>query len=133
MLLRMDMTPMETDEFIVGEPGAGRVEYTAPNEYFIAIHNHPDGRMFSEGDIMAFLGNDKYRIMVAVGYNGTVYVLEKPLNFGGTESALAYKFYRDFMAQHPNRTQDAETYIAAMQELIKGVEKYGIFYFSGGN
>ena len=129
MLYHMDMTPIEENGIIVGEPGAGSVEYTAPNEPFISIHNHSDGRTFSEEDIKSFLSSDNYKIMVAVGHNGQVYVLEKHSEFN---SAAAWDLFDNLLEQYPNRTESAEAYITWMEEyVIKGVEQYGASYYSG--
>lgn len=128
MLYRMDMTPIEENGIFVGEPGAGCVDYIAPNEPFISLHNHSDGRTFSEGDIESFLVSDNYKIMVAVGHNGKVYVLEK---YDGFNYAAALEFFEIAKAQYPNRTDSAEAYIAWMEEyVIKGVEQYGASYYS---
>ncbi|MBD5095113.1 MAG: hypothetical protein HDT26_12745 [Subdoligranulum sp.] len=66
--------------------------------------------------------------MVAVGHNGKVYVLEK---YEGFNYAAAKDFYDNFAEQYLNRADSVETYLASMEELIKGVEQYGASYYSG--
>lgn len=90
------------------------------------IHNHPNGETFSVDDIITFLKDTGPRIMVAVGHNGKVYVLEKQESFNYAEARL---FYRSFVRQYLNRAESVENYIALMEELIKGVEQYGASYY----
>lgn len=66
--------------------------------------------------------------MVAVGHNGKVYVLEK---YAGFNSAAALELYDNFVEQYLSRAESVETYLASMEELIKGVEQYGASYYSG--
>ena len=127
MLFNMNMVPIK-DGIFVGEPGTGRVEFDAPSEPFILIHNHPNGETFSVDDIETFLKDTGPKIMVAVGHNGKVYVLEK---YEGFNYAAAKDFYDNFAEQYLNRADSVETYLASMEELIKGVEQYGASYYSG--
>lgn len=46
-------------------------------EDYVVIHNHPSGLTFSPRDLKVLVGKNSIRIMIVLGNNGKVYILEK--------------------------------------------------------
>lgn len=47
------------------------------DEDYVVIHNHPSGLTFSPRDLKVLIGKSSIRIMIALGNNGKIYILEK--------------------------------------------------------
>lgn len=76
----MDMK--QVGKHIVGEINGVSI----PRQEFdyIVLHNHPDCGTFSFGDLEGFARRDNLKIMIAVGNNGSVYLVEKTTGYNGT-------------------------------------------------
>lgn len=122
----MDMRPLG-ETIISGQKG--RVRIPDQDVPYIAIHTHPSGMTFSPGDIRGFATRENMRMLTAVGNDGTVYAIEKTLQFDRNRILALFHDAENRLAM----LQNQQEVNAAMQKLLKEAEQYGATFYAGGN
>ena len=122
----MDMRPLG-ETIISGQKG--RVRIPDQDVPYIAIHTHPSGMTFSPGDIRGFVTRENMRMLTAVGNDGTVYAIEKTLQFDRNRILALFHDAENRLAM----LQNQQEVNAAMQKLLKEAEQYGATFYAGGN
>lgn len=122
----MDMRPLG-ETIISGQKG--RVRIPDQDVPYIAIHTHPSGVTFSPGDIRGFATRENMRMLTAVGNDGTVYAIEKTLQFDRNRILALFHDTENRLAM----LQNQQEVNAAMQKLLKEAEQYGATFYAGGN
>lgn len=122
----MDMRPLG-ETIISGQKG--RVRIPDQDVPYIAIHTHPSGMTFSPGDIRGFATRENMRMLTAVGNDGTVYAIEKTLQFDRNRILAIFHDAENRLAM----LQNQQEVNAAMQKLLKEAEQYGATFYAGGN
>ena len=122
----MDMRPLG-ETIIRGQKG--RVRIPDQDVPYIAIHTHPSGMTFSPGDIRGFATRENMRMLTAVGNDGTVYAIEKTLQFDRNRILALFHDAENRLAM----LQNQQEVNAAMQKLLKEAEQYGATFYAGGN
>ena len=111
------------------EKANGNVKLKLVDENHIAIHNHPDGLIFSIRDVETFIECESLRILGAVGNNGTVYFIEKTDNFDDYFFDYYMKEIRkDYLIDMP-----PEEHIKFIEEVMKGAEEYGVKFYTSAD
>ena len=64
----------------IHEGNNGKTKYETINEFYYAMHNHPDCSVLSPGDILNFLNRNSMIAIEALANNGSVTVLMKTKN-----------------------------------------------------
>lgn len=106
------------------------VELPSSSEPYISIHNHPDGLIFSHGDIDTFLSRSAMNAMSVVTNNGKVFWMEKLENYDGFLTIVAWK-KRLPSIQACIASKDIEGYIGHIKSFISEVERYGTLFIAG--
>lgn len=122
----MDMRPLG-ETIISGQKG--RVRIPDQDVPYIAIHTHPSGMTFSPGDVRGFATRENMRMLTAVGNDGTVYAIEKTLQFDRNRILALFHDAENRLAM----LQNQQEVNAAMQKLLKEAEQYGATFYAGGN
>ena len=113
----------------VGDDAAGRVRIPDADVPYIGIHNHPTGGTFTHTDVELFARRKNMMVLTAVGNNGSVYALEKV----GTFNYLDFNQYAKRLAKkHPDRMNNPTRYAEYIEELLEGIDKCGIRYYTTG-
>ena len=122
----LDMQPL--GQTVIGtQPGKVRIpDQDVP---YIAAHTHPSGMTFSPGDIRGFATRENMRMLTAVGNDGTVYAIEKTLQFDRNRILALFHDAENRLAM----LQNQQEVNAAMQKLLKEAEQYGATFYAGGN
>ena len=84
---------------------------------FIVIHNHPSDMHFSMVDIKTFINADNMTILIVLGNNGSVYILEKTKQLALNEIMSV----RKVLINWKNGLLDFE-------EVIEHIKAFGIIY-----
>ena len=111
--------------FAVGDDGSLSVSRWRESIPYISIHNHPSGLTFSTQDIRNFADDDNMLIMIVVGNDGSMYVLEKTTSFDKMALNAALVKIRTIDV---STAEGAAEYIRATENLLKEVPKYGLRY-----
>ena len=116
----MDMK--QVGKYILG--GDGSVKIPRQNFDHIVLHNHPDCGTFSFGDLDIFSRRDNLKIVIAVGNNGDVYLVEKTARYN-----------RNDFHQKVTQIKDAGEWKTSPQKaneiidtFLQEANIYGIFY-----
>ena len=119
---------MERVEHIVGVQGGLGLKIPIYDFPHIVVHNHPSGGLFSYADIKSFLSSRHMSALVAVGHNGTVYVLEKT---GIYEHNRANSFLLEMTHDYPGYNRDFDVQYSLMEVLLNegNIESFGIRYY----
>ncbi|MGN0605756.1 MAG: hypothetical protein ACI4JM_04460 [Oscillospiraceae bacterium] len=124
----LDLSVDEIDKY-KAEKANGKVKLKYIDEQHIAIHNHPDGLIFSERDLETFREYESLQILGAVGNNGSVYFIEKTENFDDY-------FFDDYMKEIRKDyliDMPPEEHIKFVKEVMKGAEEYGVKFYTSEN
>lgn len=139
LLLTMKDAPLGTEGLIAFDINMNEItRYSAvkksgsvklPNltKKSIIIHNHPDGLIFSEGDINKFIEHEEINILGAVGNNGLTYFLSKLSNYDDYEFQ---EYVKDIRLSFLNE-MTPEEHIKFIEEVMKNVKEYGIEFVNG--
>ena len=111
------------------EKANGNVKLKLVDENHIAIHNHPDGLIFSIRDVETFIECESLRILGAVGNNGTVYFIEKTNDF----DSYYFNNYKDNIRMDYLVNMPPEEHIKFIEEVMKGAEEYGVKFYTSEN
>lgn len=120
-----DMEMKNLTEITVGVEN--HIELPSPNENHISIHSHADSLVFSVRDIRTFMNDNKMMMMSVVGYNGTIYTLQR------TESYDGFYFWKDFCEVQKKleeyvKEDNPKKYVNALEQFLKRSEKYGTYF-----
>ncbi len=124
-----EMVPLT--EILIGEEKSGEVKLPGFPIPYINIHSHPDGQIFSEPDIQNFIFSENLVTMVAVGNNGTVYLLRKKDDFDGFGAYTDFVSLKEQLKEYVKR-QDSDGYISAVLKFLEGGSVYGFEFIQGG-
>jgi len=93
----------------------------------IVIHNHPDGLIFSEGDISSFINHPEIKVLGAVGNDGSAYFIEKLKNFDD------YEFNEYFTGIRMTHLTEMppEEHIKFIEEVMENVKEYEVNFIKG--
>ena len=128
-ICRLDGTVYETR---VGERGVGGLSIQDPGFDCAVFHNHPDNRIFSGPDIETFLSSGDIQVFSAIGNNGlSSYILVKTNTYDGLEANRAFYPLITELDKH-RQNRDIDSYIAAIEHFLGGVDKYGILFIRSG-
>lgn len=109
--------------YLVGD-GESSVKLPRHDVPYIAIHNHPSGLTLSPGDIRSFAASPNMRILTAIGNNGTVYAVEKTVNFRAADALIRI----NEINRQIKRARNAQEGLAIMQDFLQEAEEYGFIY-----
>jgi hypothetical protein len=124
----LNLSADEIDRY-KAEKANGKVKLKYIDEQHIAIHNHPDGLLFSEGDLNTFAKHESLMILGAVGNNGAVYFIEKTKDFDSYYfDNYKYDIRMDYLPE-----MSPEEHIKFVEEVMKGAEEYGIKFYTSEN
>lgn len=114
---------------VIGEDSAGKVFIPQEDIPHVAIHTHPTGGTFTHTDLQLFARRGNLKMLTAVGNDGTVYAVEKKDAF----SLLEFQRYWEKVKNtHPDYLEDPAEYAACIQDLLKGADHYGVWYYIAG-
>jgi hypothetical protein len=84
---------------------------------FLVIHNHPSNMYFSRRDVRTFIDSDNIAILIVIGNNGAIYIIEKTRQLSLNELLSARKTLVDWK----NKLID-------FNRVIEQIGKFGIVY-----
>ena len=116
---------MELRKRVIGEMHS--VQIPPYSGEHIAIHNHPDGLVFSPADIEGFGKRFDMEIMTAVGNNGGMYVLQKTKEYDVAGFSIAFR--EEILRL--SETHTMREYSDDMERFLRGAKKYGVRFISG--
>ncbi len=122
--LNMDLSEKER---YIGNPQSGSVHLKRYDEDCVILHNHPDGLILSERDYITFSQREEIKILVAVGNNGNVFIIQKTDNFNMFE--FDFESYR--IRQKYPQTMSIEEHLKYSEELFEEMRKYGVRTYYG--
>ncbi len=93
----------------------------------IAIHNHPDGLVFSLADIEGFGKRFEMEMLTAVGNNGAVYVLQKTENYDPVRFSIALGKEIPYLGE----TSTMQAFSDEMERFLREAKKYGVQFITG--
>lgn len=116
-----DMNMSEIDRYM-SERVASSVPAKTYTESCIVLHNHPSDTLLSDDDLFQFYEHDEYKILGAVGHNGSTYFVEK------TNEYDAFGFW-DFMEEckldFPSKMSSIDR-VKYVEKVMKGANEYGV-------
>lgn len=116
---KLKIKPIQLNEF----GGSFQIPYGKSNS-FILVHNHPNSAAFSFDDFVTLNDFPEIKTMVAVGHNGTVYVMSVGK---GNRLDLTNKFEYELMRNEWNRCyRDLNGDIGAVTDFC---ERYGWTFY----
>jgi len=111
-----------------GEQGAGYVSSTRYGVPHIAMHTHPDGKIFTLDDIRPFIQNENTMFMSAVGNDGSLYTLEKIKKFIASEVVHCYI---DALKTIPDPRAGMDEHLQFLEQFYTSIQKYGFKFRKG--
>lgn len=84
---------------------------------FVVMHNHPSGSHFSRKDIKTFVDAENMTILIVIGNNGDIYILEKTRQLSINELLSVRKSLIDWKNNNIN-----------FQDVIEQIGAFGIVY-----
>lgn len=127
-LIAFNMSMGEIDRYKAVGTNA-QVKLKKFSEDCIVIHNHPDGLIFSESDVSRFIAHEEIKTLGAVGNNGSTYFIEKLKNFD-VDNFNDYMY--DVRIKYFPKLEP-EQHIKFIEEVLEGVDKYGIRLYISKN
>ena len=88
----------------------------------IVIHNHPSDTLFSDSDLQRFYEHDEYKILGAVGHNGSLYFAEKLPDY---DMFGFWDYLEETKRQFPTIMSE-EDIVKYVENVMKGAEEYGV-------
>ena len=116
------MNTFEVLGTVMGEKRSVDIDYLVrqmqDTEYvFMVIHNHPSDMPFSLLDIKTFINSDNMTILIVLGNNGSIYILEKSKQLSLNEILSVRKTLIDWK----NKVID-------FAKVIEQIKAFGIIY-----
>ena len=108
----------------------GRVRLPDFEQPYVAIHNHPNGAMFSMSDMRQIINRFNMRILTAVGNDGAIYVVEKGAMFDDNAAKILIE---EVKSRYPTWATDPNAHTEAVLEFLKGADQFGLYYTSTKN
>lgn len=87
------------------------------SDVFLVLHNHPSGNHFSQVDLKTFVDSVNMTILIAVGNNGAIYIIEKTRQLFPNEILSIRKTLTDWK----NQATD-------FSGVIEQISEFGIVY-----
>ena len=87
------------------------------SDTYLVLHNHPSGNHFSRVDIKTFVDSYNMTILMAIGNNGSIYIIEKTRQLYPNEILSIRKSLNDW-----------KNYIIGFDDVIKQIREFGIVY-----
>lgn len=103
---------------------AGNVKIPRQNVDHIILHNHPDCGTFSFADLWRLADRDHLKMVVAVGNDGSVYLVEKTAGY-------APRQFREKLREMEAKGEwkaSPQAYESEMESFLQGGNTYGIHY-----
>ena len=125
-LIAFDMNMNEITRYSAVEK-SGSVKLPNLNEESIIIHNHPDGLIFSEGDIRQFLKYENLKTLGAVGHNSSLWFISKKSDY----DYFDFYDYVDEIRKKYSIKLSIEEHIKFIEEVIENVKEHGVEFFKG--
>lgn len=118
----------QASDVIVGTEG----EVTIPRMSvpYIGIHNHPDGLPFSPPDIANFIAREDMKILVAVGNNGVVYLMQKTADYDAVGFLDAFKAAKPAL-KAAEAANDPFAFVDEIIKLLRGEIVHGVRFITG--
>lgn len=116
-------TKLKNLDSVVG--GVGTVSIPQFSEEHIVLHNHPDGELFSEGDIEPFLMRAELQAVTAVGNDGSLYYIGKTESYDGFQFGERYLKVLEELKKH-KETEDSDGYIKEMRKFLMEAGEIGV-------
>ena len=101
------------------------------DEPYIGIHNHPDGLVFSPADIINFFSRNSMNALVAVGNNGSVYLMQKMSEYDAVKAFDAFGLVKQDMDKAV-AAGDPQALVNVIEYFLREAKKYGVEFISGG-
>lgn len=137
LLVQLSKEPLGTEGFSIfdfdmqklqegiGKQQGGFVQPPNMKTPHILTHTHPSGGSFTSSDLSAFCRRDNLKILTAVGNDGHVYAVEKMRNF----DVIGFtRHLENCQSRHPNFKAEKKELDALFEEMLGGIEKYGVQY-----
>ena len=125
-LIAFDMNMNEITRYSAVKK-SGSVKLPNVNEESIIIHNHPDGLIFSEGDIRQFLKYENLKTLGAVGHNSSLWFISKKSDY----DYFDFYDYVDEIRKKYSIKLSIEEHIKFIEEVIENVKEHGVEFFKG--
>jgi len=122
----LDMFGNEIERCKSDKPYGGNVKIKDFSFAHIAIHNHPDGLIFSHKDIETFIKHENLKILGAVGNNGKSFFVEKSSSY---DDIMFEDFVNETRKKYPKKWTPEE-HIKFSEEVMEGAGNYGIIFYS---
>ena len=108
--------------------GTVGVKIPRENYEYIAMHNHPDGLIFSHEDIERFIDDQNLKALTAIGNNDHFYAIVKSEEYDG------FVFWQRYNGVCPElkkciEQDDVEGYIAKIYGLLEEGESCGLEFY----
>ena len=113
---------------VVGTYGA--VNIPVLDEPYIGIHNHPDGLVFSPADIINFFSRNSMNALVAVGNNGSAYLMQKMSEYDAVKAFDAFGLVKQDMDKAV-AAGDPQALVNVIENFLREAKKYGVEFISG--
>ena len=113
----------------IGADAEARVKIPKASVPYIGAHTHPTGGTFTHTDLWNFAMSENMEMLTAVGNNGAVYAVEKTEKFS---SKAFSQYYEKMDLKHPDYLASVEKYEEYIQDFLKGIDEYGIRYYTTG-
>ena len=92
----------------------------------IVLHNHPSDTLFSDSDLQRFYEHDEYKILGAVGHNGSLYFAEKLPDY---DMYGFWDYLEESKLQFPTKMSE-EDIVKYVENVMKGAEEYGVKFYT---
>ena len=84
---------------------------------FLVMHNHPSDLHFSRRDLKTFVDAENMSVLIAIGNNGSIYIVEKTRQLIPNEILSVHKSLLDWKREQID-----------FELVIKQIHKFGIVY-----
>ena len=99
-------------------------------EPHFVMHNHPDDLIFSDDDLMRFIGRSSQEFISAFGNGGSYYVLQKTESYDGFSCFMALSKSSEALKTYV-KENDISGYIAEIEKILRGFESAGVKFIRG--
>ncbi len=116
-----DMNMSEIDRYM-SERVASSVSAKTYTESCIVLHNHPSDTLLSDSDLWRFYEHDEYKILGAIGHNGSTYFVEKTADY---DAFGFWDYLEECKLDFPAQMSPVDR-VKYVEKVMKGADKYGI-------
>ena len=116
-----DMNMSEIDRYM-SERVASSVPAKTYTKSCIVLHNHPSDTLLSDSDLWRFYEHDEYKILGAIGHNGSTYFVEKTADY---DAFGFWDYLEECKLDFPAQMSPVDR-VKYVEKVMKGADKYGI-------